>query len=252
MQVPHSLFQSRIFPYSLWGNKCSSTSRCNAGFHLNHQFWFSLTESILHCIKSKPELWNESILIWIQSRIIIDLVLQSVNARFPPQRRDPRQSAPKTRSPTVERSKSKNCIIRKGKCISPKTWPTAKKETETRETGLSTEDIKDSKQFMEGISLIKVTHGLLLLFPRSRSSSWLRLLRKSPKVSESTFFDICLSRNQSSYWINTFSCIVKRSSHDSMQANVCDPSHCNMMYHRQCIVQKKRVKVEIKFSAMSS
>ena len=167
MQVTHCLFQSSIYPYSLWGNKCSSTSRCNAGFHLNHQFWFTLTESILHCIKSKPELstlWNESILIWIKSRIIIDLVLQPVDARFPPQRRDPRQSAPKTRSPTVERSKSKNCIIRKGKCISPKTWPTAKKETETRETGLSTEDIQDSNR--SWLCYDKAVHG------RDRASAW--------------------------------------------------------------------------------
>ena len=38
---------------------------------------------------------------------------------------------------------------------------------------------------------------LLLLFPRS--SSMLRLLKNSANVSESTFFDICLKRNQSSY-----------------------------------------------------
>ena len=38
---------------------------------------------------------------------------------------------------------------------------------------------------------------LLLLFPRS--SSLLRLLKNSANVSESTFFDICLKRNQSSY-----------------------------------------------------
>ena len=48
------------------------------------------------------------------------------------------------------------------------------------------------------IALIGKTYELLLSLG-SRSSSLFRLLRKSPKVSESTFFDICLSKNQSSY-----------------------------------------------------
>ena len=49
------------------------------------------------------------------------------------------------------------------------------------------------------VELQRLGRRELLLSLGSRSSSLFRLFRKSPNVSESTFFDICLSRNQSSY-----------------------------------------------------
>ena len=64
------------------------------------------------------------------------------------------------------------------------------------------------KLIKQTTKLISKTYELLLSLG-SRSSSLFRLLRKSPKVSESTFFDICLSRNQSSYCNIHMVCSIK-------------------------------------------
>ena len=104
------------------------------------------------------------------------------------------------------------------------------------------EEVRSNSIFK--VELISKTHESLCL-ASSTSSSLFKFSRKSPNVSESSFFDICFSKNQSAYCnthlsIGYFGILDKRRGNLTMFSKALSFTKCKITCINACF-QKQHI-----------